>query len=166
MLRFLCRLTHHAPPQKMHVCQICGKSFAQASLLKKHLTSAHSGDRRFSCPYCPAAFKRKDHADRHVADTHTLVAGLFECDVCGGRFQSAVRLKQHSKLHTDDATLRQPCTLCGKRMLVKNLVTHYNRAHAAHHAYSTMVLPTATNQDSTSDLKATVSDFVSSILAS
>lgn len=124
------RLTWHGgEANKAHVCGICGKAFAQSTLLRKHASSAHSGERRFACPYCPAAFKRKDHVDRHVTDTHSLVAELFECDVCGGRFQSASRLKQHIKLHSDDSGVRQPCPVCGKTMLSKNLVTHLNRAH-------------------------------------
>merc|ERR1711935_100174 len=100
------------------------------TLLRKHVASAHAGERKFSCPYCPATFKRKDHADRHVTDTHSLVAELFECDVCKGRFQSSARLKQHAKLHHDQAA-RKPCQICGKKMLAKNLMTHYHRVHAA-----------------------------------
>lgn len=115
--------------REMHCCQICAKSFVQATLLRKHMASAHAGERKFTCPYCPATFKRKDHADRHVTDTHSLVGELFECEVCHGRFQSASRLKQHAKLHHDQ-NLRKPCHLCGKTMLAKNLMTHYLRAHS------------------------------------
>ena len=120
------RLTAHCQERSSHCCPVCAKSFLQASLLRKHMSSAHAGERKFTCPYCPATFKRKDHADRHVTDTHSLVGELFECDVCQGRFQSAARLKQHAKLHQD---IRKPCNLCGKKMLAKNLMTHYQRAH-------------------------------------
>ena len=124
------RLTAHsgAAQSQRHPCQICGRTFLQATLLRKHMTSAHVGERKFSCPYCPATFKRKDHADRHITDTHSLVSELFECEDCGGRFQSASRLKQHAKLHHDE-NVRKPCQFCGKKMLVKNLMTHFQRVH-------------------------------------
>ena len=126
------RLTAHstAGESQRHPCQICGRTFLQATLLRKHMTSAHVGERKFSCPYCPATFKRKDHADRHITDTHSLVSELFECEDCGGRFQSASRLKQHSKLHHDE-NVRKPCQVCGKKMLVKNLMTHFQRVHGS-----------------------------------
>ena len=127
------RLTTHCVPgesKPQHSCHICAKTFVQATLLRKHVASAHVGERKFSCPYCPATFKRKDHADRHVTDTHSLVAELFECEICKGRFQSSSRLKQHAKLHHDQ-TARKPCHICGKKMLAKNLMTHYHRVHAA-----------------------------------
>ena len=124
------RLTaHSAGSESKHPCQLCGRIFLQATLLRKHMTSAHIGERKFPCPYCPATFKRKDHADRHVTDTHSLVVELFECEDCGGRFQSASRLKQHLKLHHDE-TVRKSCEMCGKRMLAKNLMTHYQRVHS------------------------------------
>lgn len=129
------RLTaHHSKNESrpLHFCPICAKGFLQATLLRKHLSSAHEAERKFPCPYCPATFKRKDHADRHVTDTHSLVVELFECEVCHGRFQSAARLKQHAKLHQDES-IRKSCQLCGKKMLAKNLVTHYQRAHSKHH---------------------------------
>ena len=53
---------------------------------------------------------------------------LFECEVCNGRFQSSSRLKQHAKLH-HDVSVRRPCNSCGKIMLAKNLITHFQRAH-------------------------------------
>ena len=92
------------------------------------MASTHEVDRKYPCPYCPATFKRKDNADRHVTDTHSLVTELFECDVCGGRFQSASRLKQHAKLHHDES-VRRPCHLCGKIMLARNLLVHLRRTH-------------------------------------
>lgn len=125
---------HHDGGDPMHSCHICAKSFVQATLLRKHVASAHAGERKFTCPYCPATFKRKDHADRHVTDTHSLVAELFECDICGGRFQSASRLKQHVKVQHDQ-TMRRSCHICGKKMLAKNLMAHQHRMHAnaTHH---------------------------------
>jgi len=125
-LRYHRLSVHGGRPQ--FSCSICAKTFVQATLLRKHMASTHEVDRKFPCPYCPATFKRKDNADRHVTDTHSLVTELFECDVCGGRFQSASRLKQHAKLHHDES-VRRPCHLCGKIMLARNLLVHLRRTH-------------------------------------
>jgi KRAB domain-containing zinc finger protein len=157
------RLTSHGDssrPRPQHTCSICAKTFVQATLLRKHVGSAHVGERRFTCPYCPAAFKRKDHADRHVTDTHSLVGELFECEDCGGRFQSASRLKQHAKLHHDES-VRRPCDLCGKRMLAKNLVTHHQRAHGRKSAKNNVLEFGDGLRDS-----LVLSDFVRSLMAS
>ena len=125
-LRYHRLSVHGGQPQ--FSCSICAKTFVQATLLRKHMASTHEVDRKYPCPYCPATFKRKDNADRHVTDTHSLVTELFECDVCGGRFQSASRLKQHAKLHHDES-VRRPCHLCGKIMLARNLLVHLRRTH-------------------------------------
>ena len=155
------RLTTHCVPgesKPQHSCHVCAKTFVQATLLRKHVASAHAGERKFSCPYCSAMFKRKDHADRHVTDTHSLVAELFECDICKGRFQSSARLKQHAKLHHDQAA-RKPCHICGKKMLAKNLMTHYHRVHAAPLAPTTpspTYHPAVATTNSTFSVSATV----------
>merc|ERR1711997_148569 len=51
------RLTTHCVPgesKPQHCCLVCAKTFVQATLLRKHVASAHAGERKFSCPYCPA----------------------------------------------------------------------------------------------------------------
>ena len=127
---------HPQPPtlQKLFDCPACEKSFFQQKLLRKHFQSRHSdGDaRRHVCPFCPASFKRKDHVTRHVTDTHSLVAKLFDCSKCDAKFQSASRLRQHERLHEDRGGFYE-CPVCKERIVrmkgfKKHLAGHNNKS--------------------------------------
>ena len=101
-------------------------SFVQQKLLRKHLASRHTGSdvRHHTCPFCPASFKRKDHVTRHVTDTHSLVAKLFECVTCDAKFQSASHLRQHERLHEDRGGFYE-CPICKERIVrMKGFTKH------------------------------------------
>ncbi|ESZ93895.1 hypothetical protein SBOR_5716 [Sclerotinia borealis F-4128] len=68
--------THHAPeilppplpPQIVHRCRICERTYERADHLTRHLRS-HENSRSFRCQRCPKSFNRIDLLNRHVA-TH------------------------------------------------------------------------------------------------
>ena len=73
-------------------CQICFKTFRDASTLKRHLLT-HSDERPFKCAECDKAFRRKDHLQEHVI-VHKLVRP-FSCQTCGKSFSRKNGLKTH-----------------------------------------------------------------------
>ena len=73
-------------------CQICFKTFRDASTLKRHLLT-HSDERPYKCSECDKAFRRKDHLQEHII-VHKLVRP-FTCQTCGKSFSRKNGLKTH-----------------------------------------------------------------------
>ncbi|KAL8424949.1 hypothetical protein Efla_007251 [Eimeria flavescens] len=124
----------------------CGKTFLKKSCLQRHMLS-HSEERQFSCSSCSAAFKRKEHLERHEMLRHSKHAAsspaaakancskeapqeqpqsiLFECEFCGKRFLLNYHLRRHRKTHM----LLCKCQVCGegfarKRQLRRHMLLH------------------------------------------
>ncbi|XP_046858975.1 zinc finger protein 99-like isoform X2 [Xenia sp. Carnegie-2017] len=88
-----------APKAKQNVvtkssepCQICFKTFRDASTLKRHMLT-HSDHRPYKCQECDKAFRRKDHLNEHVV-VHKMVRP-FSCRTCGKSFSRKNGLKTH-----------------------------------------------------------------------
>ena len=62
----------HPDVDKPYVCGQCsGTGFSAPSMLARHISDAHTGDRPYRCDTCSWTFKRKDHLDRHIKSKHT-----------------------------------------------------------------------------------------------
>jgi hypothetical protein len=64
-----------------HPCSVCGKKFALAESLKKHMRSVHLKSRGYSCPYCDYAASRADMLKIHVRKIHTK-DWSYTCQYC------------------------------------------------------------------------------------
>ena len=51
--------------KKKFQCSQCDKSYARQDLLKNHISSFHEGKKPWKCNLCEAAFARKDKLNRH-----------------------------------------------------------------------------------------------------
>ncbi|KAJ1346007.1 hypothetical protein KIN20_000671 [Parelaphostrongylus tenuis] len=51
--------------EKPFNCETCGRSFADASTLRRH-NLIHSGEKKHSCPICGRRIARKDNAKTHI----------------------------------------------------------------------------------------------------
>lgn len=76
--------------QEPHQCDVCGKQYEYASLLKVHART-HLVDKGHNCPICMKSFARLDHYKQHINNVHKgeVVDGIerkpsFErkCDIC------------------------------------------------------------------------------------
>ena len=76
---------------------MCQFSFKQQSNLSKHLLTAHTTQRPFSCRFCNKAFAVKsnlnDHEKVHTNDRQ------FPCLLCSKRFITAAALRAHASHH-------------------------------------------------------------------
>ncbi|CAK7909800.1 transcription factor IIIA [[Candida] anglica] len=95
------RTTTASSAPKVHICDVCGKSYAKPSLLAQHQRT-HSNERPFKCPHegCEKSFFRKSHLQAHELSHQSEESKPFTCSVCGKGVNSKQHLKRHEITHT------------------------------------------------------------------
>ena len=63
---------------KSFECNICGKSFATSTNLKRHIASIHSRERKFECETCAKSFKIQSHLKKITLETKNMNANIVE----------------------------------------------------------------------------------------
>ena len=53
-----------------HKCDSCGKTYSQASILKKHINAVHYGIKDHKCDTCGMKFSQAGHLKRHINSIH------------------------------------------------------------------------------------------------
>lgn len=105
--------------QEPHQCDVCGKQYEYASLLKVHART-HLVDKGHNCPICMKSFARLDHYKQHINNVHKgeVVDGIerkpsFErkCEICEKIFYHSGNLRKHMLLHTGQRPFT--CNECG-----------------------------------------------------
>ena len=79
-----------------YVCHICGKEFAWAITLKRHML-IHTGIRQYQCNICNKAFTRSHHLKRHMT-VHT-GEKPYVCHICNKAYSRSDRLSSHMNNH-------------------------------------------------------------------
>jgi KRAB domain-containing zinc finger protein len=74
-------------------CNICNRSFAERSTLRKHI-STH-GEKSFQCDSCGKAFARKDYLTKH-SQVHRQ---LYKCSQCTFQCNNAGEIELHLNIH-------------------------------------------------------------------
>lgn len=82
--------------EKAYVCHICGKEFAWAITLKRHML-IHTGIRQYQCNICNKAFTRSHHLKRHMT-VHT-GEKPYVCHICNKAYSRSDRLSSHMNNH-------------------------------------------------------------------
>lgn len=129
---------------KAHTCELCGESYREAIVLRRHLFEDHEGT---ACPECKAEFPDRDSAVRHRQESHPAALQMHRtkknklvypsqvgypgkkemCDICG-KIQHNMRL--HMRLHDKSFSRPTSCTYCGKDFpLYENMTRHRRVAH-------------------------------------
>ncbi|KAJ8978860.1 hypothetical protein NQ317_009004 [Molorchus minor] len=78
-------------------CTLCGTTFCNKYLLKRHLQNVHAAEKKFKCDTCNSSFVSpvylNAHKRYHIGDrTHI-------CSFCGKGFITASDLYHHEKIH-------------------------------------------------------------------
>lgn len=85
------KLFHGNQDDIKYVCEKCGKRFVTRGALAYH--SLGHGERKFRCPECPAAFKRKQELAKH-SSVHQSTK-KYQCSQCAVKFVSQPSLEAH-----------------------------------------------------------------------
>ncbi len=137
-------------------CGTCGKSFADAGKLSRHVKEQHSGPVvKHQCPSCDKSYKRPESLRNHIRGAHEKSSGMwceecqknfltlqsyqihmehvhenrhkFQCGVCEKKFKYESTMLIHQSRHTMN---RFPCQICSKCFVTKkNLDKHMSHVH-------------------------------------
>lgn len=64
--------------EKNHICEVCGKAFADARVLKSHMT-IHTGEKPYTCQTCQKSFAHHSALSTHKK-THVMKKVEFDAD--------------------------------------------------------------------------------------
>lgn len=82
-------LEHSDVERPRIICQICGKSFKDARIMRKHVERTHESH-QLQCPHCPKISPNRNALSRHIRSVH--IYTVHKCHLCAKEFKRAVAL--------------------------------------------------------------------------
>ena len=76
------------------------------------------------CAHCSKVFTSEKGLKKHKFENHYLIDNAYDCDECGKRFESQVKLKVHTRSHKI-----KNCELCNVVVTEKNYTRHKKEKH-------------------------------------
>ena len=110
-------------------CKQFGVTFKTVNMVKQHMRTAHTEDKRFKCTLCGKAFSKSYNLNLHLA-THT-DERPYQCAKCEQSFKTPNNLYQHQAVHNKKQLCK--CDQCGgvfsrKAGLKRHILTVHNKA--------------------------------------
>ena len=114
--------------KSLNHCDICDKTFAAKSNLRKHVKIAHSITKNFTCDLCNKTFGQSSGLKIHKQAVHGNTKA-YKCEYCDESFALKIRLKRHSEAIHENIKVHK-CNSCDKSFASKNyLDKHFNLVH-------------------------------------
>lgn len=114
-------------------CHRCPNAYKSSRNLRRHVKSAHLGEKPFVCDLCGKEFSQKTVLEAHHS-THVQERN-YSCEVCQKRFKSSKLLKLHVTRHVKGAQTRQEsepleCDVCHKQYSSKMSLKNHKQIHS------------------------------------
>lgn len=114
--------THN--PNGDHLCNLCGKGFESAEILKGHMILHNVSGLLVMCPICGMLFKRSV-LTQHIKFTHSNIKP--QCKLCNKTFANPNNLKRHMMIH--EGIKEYECDICLKRFHQKITMQTHRLTH-------------------------------------
>ncbi|XP_065565724.1 zinc finger protein OZF-like [Artemia franciscana] len=114
--------------EKLNVCKICQKKFANKFNLTRHM-KVHNGE--YECCVCHKIWFSKSDLSRHMAIHNG--QKLYECDICEKRFSLQQNLAYHMRAHIGNQPYE--CQICKKKYTFKCHLTLHMKFHNGEKPY-------------------------------
>ncbi|CAH1954095.1 unnamed protein product [Acanthoscelides obtectus] len=126
----------HAVEKPRQVCNICDKSFKNATLLREHY-SVHTGEQNYCCDVCGKTFQRLSSRSRHMRKHTTDERSRktpFLCTICGKLFPYSNTMSRHMMSHA--GVKRFTCKICNKKFNQMAHLRVHMRTHTGEKPYT------------------------------
>ncbi|XP_067662864.1 uncharacterized protein [Haliotis asinina] len=110
-------------------CEVCGKVFISTSDLRQHLCTheKHLKNEEYKCNECSLTFAKNARLMSHKAIRHQNECG-HDCKVCGKTFPTAIRLKYHMLVHSENREFH--CKICEKSFKCQKYLASHMYSHS------------------------------------
>uniref|UniRef100_A0A8D8AEY7 Zinc finger protein 62 n=1 Tax=Culex pipiens TaxID=7175 RepID=A0A8D8AEY7_CULPI len=86
--------TMHSNDEPKYFCEVCGKGFKVARVLRQHM-GRHMEEKPFRCELCNAGLSSKLSLNSHMKFTHG--KATLQCQTCGSEFKTNYSLSVHRR---------------------------------------------------------------------
>lgn len=119
-------VTHYRTLHPRCICPYCDHIGEQAYAIRRHV-ARHTQPGACICPVCNKHYKDPYILKMHVKMVHMPAEVLFECSLCGKKFNRKAHLKRHARTHDPNKPLK--CPLCDYRGCERSDITKHMLIH-------------------------------------
>ncbi|XP_066970658.1 zinc finger and BTB domain-containing protein 14-like isoform X5 [Macrobrachium rosenbergii] len=146
---------HPARFTKRYKCPYCMYTSNYKTHFSNHIL-VHTGEKPFSCSYCPARFAVKANQKRHERVLPLAINSkgswrdgnvrIFQCHICPYSTKNRTHLQHHILIHTGEKPY--VCSYCSASFTFKGSMKRHERTHTGEKPFACTECPYTANQRS------------------
>lgn len=124
-------IVHYRTQHPRCICPYCDHIAEQAYAIRRHM-ARHTQPGACTCPVCNKRYKDPYILKMHLKMVHMPAEVLFECSLCGKKFNRKAHLKRHARTHNPNKPLKCPrCDYrgCERSDITKHMLIHEEPKH-------------------------------------